>query len=127
MLGYGVVLARFCLAAVFLYSGVDKLWHWRSAVEEVEGYGLPWPRTCAALTVLTQLVGGVMLATGFGVWFGALLLAGFTVAATLLGHPFWLHRGDQFRREFTTTLEHLAIVGGFLLIALIDLAPQLAA
>jgi len=121
MVGYGFLIARLCLAAVFLYSGVDKLWHWRSSIEEVEGDGLPWPAVLAGATVFTQLVGGSLVATGLVAWLGALLLAGFTVAATLLGHRFWLRRGAEFRHEVTTSLEHVAIVGGLLLLCLLDL------
>lgn len=121
MIGYEFLIARLCLAAVFLYSGIDKLRHWRSSVEEVKGDGLPWPALFAGATVFTQLVGGCIVAVGFFAWLGALLLAGFTVAATLLGHRFWLRRGAEFRREVTTSLEHVAIVGGLLLLCLLDL------
>lgn len=120
MVGYGFLIARLFLAAVFLYSGVDKLWHWRSSIEEVKGDGLPWPAVFAGATVLTQLVGGCLVAIGLLAWLGALLLAGFTVAATLLGHRFWLRRGAEFRHEVTTSLEHVAIVGGLLLLGLLD-------
>ena len=64
MIGYGFLIARLCLAAVFLYSGVDKLWHWRSSIEEVKGDGLPWPAVFAGATVFTQLVGGCLVAIG---------------------------------------------------------------
>ena len=121
MLEYGLPIVRLCLAAVFLYSAVDKLWHWRSSIDEVRGDGLPWPAAFAGATVFTQLVGGFLVATGFFASLGALLLAGFTVAATLLGHRFWLRRGAEFRRELTTSLEHVAIVGGLLLLCLLDL------
>ena len=47
MIEYGFAIARLFLAAVFLYSAVDKLWHWRSSVEEVRGDGLPWPAAFA--------------------------------------------------------------------------------
>jgi uncharacterized membrane protein YphA (DoxX/SURF4 family) len=116
---YGFAIARLFLAAVFLYSAVDKLWHWRSSVEEVRGDGLPWPAAFAGATVFTQLVGGCLVATGLLAWLGALLLAGFTVAATLLGHRFWPRRGAEFRHELTTSLEHVAIVGGLLLLSLL--------
>ena len=33
MTEYGFLIARLCLAAVFLYSGVDKLTHWRASIE----------------------------------------------------------------------------------------------
>ncbi len=120
MIAYAFPIARLCLAAVFLYSGVDKLWHWRSSIEEVRSDGLPWPAAFAGATVFTQLVGGFLVGTGFFAWLGALLLAGFTVAATLLGHRFWLRRGAEFRHELTTSLEHVAIVGGLLLLSVLD-------
>jgi uncharacterized membrane protein YphA (DoxX/SURF4 family) len=124
MIEYGFLIARLCLAAVFLYSAVDKLWHWRSSIEEVKSDGLPWPAAFAGATVFTQLVGGFLVATGFFAWLGALLLAGFTIAATLLGHRFWLRRGAEFRHELTTSLEHVAIVGGLVLLCLLDLAAS---
>jgi uncharacterized membrane protein YphA (DoxX/SURF4 family) len=120
MIAYTLQIARLCLAIVFLYSGFDKLWHWRSSIEEVKGDGLPWPAALVGATVFTQLVGGCLVATGFFAWLGALLLAGFTVAATLVGHRFWLRRGTEFRHELTTSLEHVAIVGGLLLLSVLD-------
>ena len=118
-MGYiGFIVVRLCLAAVFLYSGADKLRHWRDGVAEVSALGIPWPRIFAALTILTQLAGGAMVATGVGAAIGALLLAAFTVMATVLGHRFWLLHGNRAKMEFTTSLEHVAIVGGLLLLAL---------
>jgi uncharacterized membrane protein YphA (DoxX/SURF4 family) len=119
-MAYGIPIARLCLVIVFLYSGIDKWWHWSAAVEEVRSIGLPWPAAFAGATIFTQLVGGCLVASGFFVWFGALLLAGFTIAATLLGHRFWLRRGSEFRHELTTSLEHVAIVGGLLLLSVLD-------
>ena len=120
MIAYAFPIARLCLAAVFLYSGIDKLWHWQSSVEEVKGDGLPWPAAFAGATIFTQLVGGCLVATGLLAWLGALLLAGFTAAATVIGHRFWLRRGAGFRHELTTSLEHVAIVGGLLLLSVLD-------
>jgi putative oxidoreductase len=120
MIELGFLIARLCLAAVFLYSSADKLWLWRASIEEVKGDGLPWPAVFAGLTILTQLLGGLMVVTGFLAWLGGLLLAAFTVGATLLGHRFCLRRGGEFRHELTTSLEHVAIVGGLLLIAVLD-------
>ncbi len=120
MIAYAFPIARLCLAAVFLYSGIDKLTHWRASIEEVRSDGLPWPAAFAGATVFTQLVGGCLVATGVFAWLGALLLAGFTVAATLVGHRFWLRRGSEFAHELTTSLEHVAIVGGLLLLSVLD-------
>jgi uncharacterized membrane protein YphA (DoxX/SURF4 family) len=61
-------------------------------------------------------VGGLSVALDIYPAIGAALLAGFTIAATLLGHRFWLLHGARARQEFTTSLEHVAIVGGLLLV-----------
>jgi len=115
---YGLPMARVLLAAVFLYSALDKIWRWRASLKEVTGLGLPWPPLLAAITITVQLIGGLAVLSGVGAAFGAAMLAAFTIAATLLGHRFWLLHGDSARREFTTSLEHLAIVGGLLLVIL---------
>ena len=99
---YGVPVARALMAAVFLYSGQDKLRHWRAGVEEVTGLGLPMPglfalqqrsrfRSWAALS-------WVLL--GVGAPWGAAVLALFTATATAFGHRFWLLHGQPARQEF---------------------------
>jgi uncharacterized membrane protein YphA (DoxX/SURF4 family) len=113
---YGVLLARALLAAVFLYSGQDKLWHWQAGIREVADLGLPWPRLFAAATITTQLIGGLAVLTGIGAVWGAAVLALFTLVATMLAHRFWLLHGARAKQEFITSLEHLAIVGGLLLL-----------
>jgi uncharacterized membrane protein YphA (DoxX/SURF4 family) len=113
---YGVPLARALMAAVFLYSGQDKIRHWQAGVEEVTGLGMPKPQLFAAATIAVQIVGGLSVLSGIGLVFGAAVLALFTAAATILGHRFWLLHGQPAKQELTTSLEHLAIVGGLLLL-----------
>jgi uncharacterized membrane protein YphA (DoxX/SURF4 family) len=115
---YGLPVARVMLAAVFLYSGQDKLRHWQASVAEVGTLGLPLPAAFAAATILTQLLGGLSLAAGLEVPWGAAILAFFTIAATVLGHRFWLLHGSAAKQAFTTSLEHVAIVGGLLSVAI---------
>jgi uncharacterized membrane protein YphA (DoxX/SURF4 family) len=112
--GYGIVAARLMLAAVFLYSGQDKLRHWRASVAEVADLGMPVPALFAAATIASQIAGRLSVAFGIGAAAGAALLAAFTIAATLLGHRFWLLHGTEAKREVTSSLEHVAIVGGLI-------------
>ena len=113
---YGIMTARLLLAVVFLYSGQDKLRHWHASVAEVAALGMPLPASFAAATIAIQIAGGLSLVFGLAAAAGASLLALFTVAATLLGHRFWLLHGIKARHEFTTSLEHLAIVGGLMMV-----------
>lgn len=104
-----LVLARIGLSAVFLYSGLDKLARWPSAVGEAAALGLPQPALAMAATILVQLAGGLSVLLGVRARFGAGLLLLFAVAATLIAHwPFGLD-GAAFRQQLT-----LCLVGGFL-------------
>jgi putative oxidoreductase len=58
-----------------------------------------------------------MVLLGWHARVGAAALLAFTVVATLLAHNPFGRAGDDFRREVMLSMEHLAIVGGLLLIA----------
>lgn len=116
-------LARLCLAAVFLYSGAVKLVLWSAGVVEFAGLGLPMPAFALAATIALQIGAGMALATGWRTRQAALTLAAFTIAATLIGHPFWVFEGADFHRQLTTALEHLAIAGGLLAIGIVGPGP----
>jgi putative oxidoreductase len=111
------LVARICLSSVFVFSGMEKLVCWREGVDELKGFRLHLPALALAATVAVQIGAGTMVLLGAYSRIGALILFAFTCAATLMGHPFWTMRGVAFRQSLTTALEHLAIMGGFLLIA----------
>ena len=48
---------------------------------------------------------------------GALALAGFTIAATIIAYPFWTMTGIERTRNIETFLEHVALSAAFLLLA----------
>ena len=110
-------IARLALASPFLISGVVKLLDFAGAKAEVVGLGLIPAAPFAAAVVLTQLGGSVLFLTRRFCWLGAGILAGFTVFATSLAHPFWTFDGPDRGRQTATFFEHLAIVGGFAIAA----------
>jgi putative oxidoreductase len=112
------LIARICLAAVFLYSGATKAADWTGSLAEVTALGLPVPEISVVLTIIIQIAGGIALVCGRFTILASGALAMFTIFATLLAHDFWNYSGQQQLRQLTTALEHLAIVGGFILIAL---------
>jgi putative oxidoreductase len=78
---------------------------------------MPQPKTVLAVTAVIHVVCGLMVLLGFMAREGAIVLLLFTIIAT-----YWVHsprglKGDDLRRELTIMLEHLAIIGGLLLIA----------
>ncbi len=114
-----MLLARVCLSAVYLYSGVDKLMCWDDGLKFCLEFKMPQPKSVLAVTAVIHVIGGLMVLFGFYARIGAVILLLFTVVAT-----YWVHNplgrtGDDFRREMTISLEHLAIIGGLLLLAVV--------
>jgi putative oxidoreductase len=117
MIEVASLIARICLSVVFLWSGITKLMDPARGVEEVAGLGLPFPRVFLWLTIPYQIGGGLAVLLGVYAELGALALLAFTVAATLLAHRGSGLTGAARQQQIATSLEHLAIVGGFLLVA----------
>jgi putative oxidoreductase len=112
-----ILIARICLSAVYLYSGADKLVCWNDGLKFCIEHKMPRPNVVLAITAIIHVVCGLMLLLGFFAREGAVILLLFTAVAT-----YWVHNpigrtGEDFRRETTISLEHLAIIGGLLLIA----------
>lgn len=118
MIEYGSLIARACLSAVFIWSGITKLLDPVSGAAEVAALHLPAPRLFLALTILCQIGAALMVLLGFWTRLAALVLLGFTVMATMLAHRASGLSGKARQQQITLSLEHLAIVGGFLLLAI---------
>jgi uncharacterized membrane protein YphA (DoxX/SURF4 family) len=74
----------------------------------------------AIATIMTELCGSALILTGIFRWLGALSLAGFTLLATLTANRFWeLAPASRFMAE-NQFFEHLGLIGGFLLVAWLD-------
>jgi uncharacterized membrane protein YphA (DoxX/SURF4 family) len=111
-------VSRVALAAPFLISGVVKLLDFPGAANEVAGLGLGPAGPFAAAVIVTQLGGSLLFLTRRYCWLGAGLLAGFTVLATPLAHPFWTFEGLDRGRQTATFFEHVTIIGGLAMAAL---------
>lgn len=112
------LVARVCLSAVFIFSAVDKYINWRRALAFTENLRVPQPQLVLWLTILVQFFGGLAVLTGVYARASAIALIAFTVLATLAAHNPVRLRGDAFSQQMTISLEHLAIAGGLLLIAI---------
>ena len=121
-------LARAGLCLAFVYSGIAKLFDFQSALAEQAHFGMSPPALFAAATIATQLGGSALMLLWRGplAALGALALAGFTLLATFIGHPFWRESGMERFADLKSFLEHFGLVGGFLLVALAELKPVCA-
>ncbi len=114
-------IALLGLCAAYLQGGLDKLLDFPGAVAEQAHFGLPSPAIFAVATIVTELAGSVLVLSGFKRWIGAIWLAGFTLIATFVANRFWqVPLPERFMIE-NAFFEHLGLVGGFLLVMLVDL------
>ncbi len=113
-----LAVARLALVAPFLMSGIAKLFDPTGATAEMQHFGLTPAGLFAALVIGVQLAGGIAVLVGRCSAIAAGVLAVFTLAATLLAHPFW-----SFADPMLSTLhrnifvEHVSIIGGLMLAA----------
>jgi uncharacterized membrane protein YphA (DoxX/SURF4 family) len=122
VLGSGTIyyLALLGLCAPYIQGGVTKLLGFNDAIAEMHHFGVAPAAPLAAATIATELGGSALILLGFYRWFGALWLAGFTLVATFLANRFWEVTGLDRFMQTNSFFEHLALVGGFLLLALHD-------
>ncbi|MFF3867887.1 DoxX family protein [Micromonospora sp. NPDC001898] len=73
--------------------------------------------TLVRINSATQLIGGLMLATGKFTRPVALVLAGTLVPTTVAGHPFWQGEPAERAQHQTQFMKNLGLLGGLLLAA----------
>ena len=132
-----MVLARFFLSAVFLTSGVYKIFHWHetesgllnalcdwqsavlssSTMQECLGFLTPWTPLLLLVATLFEIVGALLLLLGVREKLGAALLVLVLVPATVVFHQFWFLTSDAGRDlQQAMFLKNLAILGGLILV-----------
>lgn len=113
-------LARLLLVGAYLLGGLVKLTDWQGAVAEQAHFGMHPPALWAALTIAIELIGPVLILTGRWVWLGAGMLGVFTLLAAFTANAFWtMPPGPERFGATNAFFEHLGLIGGFVLAALV--------
>lgn len=108
------------VTCMFWWSGVTKLWDLQGAQAEMAHFGLNPPLPFALATIAVQLAGSALVIFGGRfAWLGAGALALFTLATIPLAHDFWNMQGQAAFVEKLWAQEHLSIVGGLALAAIL--------
>lgn len=118
-------IAYLGLCAAYLQGGLVKLTDFPGAIGEMAHFGLSPAPLFAALVIVLELGASLMILTGRLRWLGALGLAIFTLLATGLALRYWeLPVGHERFMAANSFFEHLGLVGGFLLVAWLDLQEK---
>lgn len=119
---YTLILARILLTLLFWMAGLFGVFNFSLVLREMEDAGLRFPKICAVAMIICQLAGSVLMITnvyGLG-WLGAGALGIFTLLSIPLGHPFWKFEEPKKTHEFQIALEHVTVVGGLLMAAILS-------
>ena len=118
-------LAYLGLCAAYLQGGLNKLMDFQGAVGEMTHFGLSPASLLAGLVIALELGASIMILSGKLRWLGALALAAFTLMATFVALRFWeLPVGQERFMAANSFFEHLGLIGGFLLVAWLDLQNE---
>lgn len=116
-------LAHLGLCAAYIQGGLVKLTDFSGALAEMAHFRLTPPALFAVLVIVLELGASVLILTGLLRWLGALTLAAFTLVSTLIALRFWEQPAGKARHaDANAFFEHIGLIGGFLLVAWVDLA-----
>jgi transmembrane protein len=119
------LLARIALTLPYWWSGIDKALHPQAALAEVGGLlGTSTPLPFYVALLVVQLGGSLLVIFNRWAWLGAGALGVFTLIVTLIAHAFWKLDGPARFAEMNTFMEHMALIAGFLLAAMIAQRSQ---
>jgi uncharacterized membrane protein YphA (DoxX/SURF4 family) len=117
-------LARLALVGAYLLGGIVKLADFPGAVAEQAHFGMHPAALFAALTILVELVGPALILLDRLAWLGAGMLGVFTLFAALVANAFWTMEGQERFMATNAFFEHLGLIGGFALVAIVSRRRQ---
>lgn len=109
-----ILIARIFLSILFILAGWSKLTGLEGTAQYFGGIGLPMPAVTAVLVGLVEFVGGLAILIGFKTRIAAIIVALFTIGATLVAHMNFAEGMNALMAQ-----KNLAIAGGLLLLAVI--------
>jgi putative oxidoreductase len=120
---YVSVAGRILLALMFILSGFGKLSDISGTAGFIASGGIPFPSLVAVLVGAFELLGGIALVLGFQARLIGLLMALFTIAASIVFHAYWAVPAEQQYVTQLLFMKNLSVAGGMLLISALGAGP----
>jgi putative oxidoreductase len=110
------LVGRILLAAIFVISGFMKIGGFDGVSGYIASKGLPMPQVLAALTILLELGGGILIVIGFKTRWVAIAFYLWLIPTTLIFHQFWNVDAAQVQNQMNNFLKNVSIMGGMALL-----------
>ena len=108
---------RILLAALFVFSGVEKILDPAGTIGYMQGGGLPVPNVLLVLSILLELGASALLIVGWKTRWAALALFLFMIPVTAVFHNPFAGDPSQAQMQAVHLMKNLAIIGGLLFAA----------
>jgi putative oxidoreductase len=105
------LIGRIFIAAIFLISGTSKIGNFSGTAAFMASKGIPLPDFALVMTIFIEILGGLSIILGYKAKWGAWVLFGFMIPATLIFHT---NFSDQ--NQMIHFLKNVSIMGGLLYI-----------
>jgi putative oxidoreductase len=111
-----LLLARVLLSVLFLIFGWGKLTNFGGTVGYFAQLGVPLPDLATIVAIIMEFFVGILIVLGIFTRPLALLLALYTLATALIGHPYWTITGAAQLDAEINFYKNVSIIGGLVLL-----------
>lgn len=116
-------LGRVLLSLIFVIDGYAKIDDHARTISQMASHGVPYSDILVWAVIALELGGGLLLLTGLGARWIALVLAVYTLVLAFMFHAYWGLPPDQMRLQHAAFYEHLGLIGGMLYVAAFGAGP----
>ena len=111
------LLGRLLIVALFLPAGLAKLSGFDGTVGYFTSLGIAVPTLAVVATIFVEVVGSLALLVGFQTRVVAVVMALFTLVASIAAHAYWAAPADQAFVAQLLFFKNIAVIGGLLVLA----------
>ena len=111
------LIGRLLVLALFLPAGLAKITGFAGTVGYFASLGIPVPTLAVVVTIAVEVLGSLALLVGYQTRLVAIVMAIFTLAASVAGHAYWAAPADQAFVAQLLFFKNMAVIGGLLVLA----------
>ena len=110
------LIGQAIIGIVYLLGSVTDIMGREALMQALHRKGLPYEQYLVYGAIGLKIVCGLALIFNIFAPAAAFFLAGFTLIANVIFHPFWMCPPGERKREYFAFVVHLAVIGGLLVI-----------
>ncbi len=113
-------VSRLTITFMYWYAGIGFALDFQGAQQAMASTGIQPLWLVAALTILVEIGGSLLIIFDRLVWLGAGALGVFTALTIPLVHHFWTMTGGEAMSARLESEEHLTVIGGLIILSILS-------